>query len=1161
MAALLWPDHEAEQSRQNLRQLLATIRRAAGETSTLLLAERDIVRFSPQALVEVDAHLLDDDAPEMDASVAAAYRGAFLYDMADFQSNSWTEWLLSKRQMFEQRVLLALRRLTAGFLANARPEEALATARRSLSINPWDEEGHRGAMRAFALAGQRGNAVTQFHECRSLLASELGVEPEPATIALFDAIRSGEILPVSLPAPTQAPRERRLVTALVVQRFCSDAADPEDVAPAFEDFESLEHIVDTHGGTIVQHGADWLLAFFGTKAASEGAARQAISAGLAMLDSHSEILRGAVHAGIALVTPGDAARTQGALGQTARALVELADPRRLVASDACRALTRGFFKWEKLSAPPIPALGRGTAVHVVTGSTGARNKLEASAQAGLSALVGRGHELDRLVTAWSGMRGGSGRSLLVVGEPGVGKSRLLHEFRQAGVTDGARWLQHECLPQFSHVPFHVFGTLVHAVLALSQHAADEVKREAVRRVLADMGMMESANLAALQILAGVPAGAHSIPPQVLRRAMQGLVIALVRRLSAERPLILVIEDLHWCDSPSLKTLAKIAVSSGDIPTFMLMTGRPNDGGAWQADITIAERIELSPLDGDDTAALAQTLLPKETPTAVVESLVARAGGVPLFVEELALTVGAKGANSHEPPFPDSLHELMLARLDRLPMSKAAGALCATIGMEFSLPFFRDAARRISSDPLRDDVRSLDTLVEGGLLVQLRRSSQTVYRFRHALIQEAIYAAQPRQDRRNRHAAVAAVLKDRPADSSGERSALIAWHLEGAGQDSEAVLWWAAAAEDAFAKGAADEALSHGQRGLKLIDGLVEDGQTMASEVRLRLVLGAANTSKFGLGARSAEEHFHRALRLCDRLPASSTSFSTLMGCYGVIGLRWRWPDAKQLAGRILNAATELGDPTAIAMANFTKGHSALFTADFPLAIDCLSRVCAADFESRTLPVDYRPYAWAMRGGALWMMGRTEDGLAALDHSLDLALKGRPADVGPPFTTAIYFAFARRDDAAIDRLSAQLLSLCQGGGLLQWKAMALVARGLVADGSTGLSSMDEGLRLWEDAGLGEPTPSPLILIAAANLRAGRLEQAVAIAEKILHVLAVRDGQLLSVSTLMVYGDALQRLGRIPEAKAAYEQCITSARAMKSPPFEAYGKQALAELEAR
>ncbi|MGE5503255.1 MAG: BTAD domain-containing putative transcriptional regulator [Actinomycetota bacterium] len=739
LAALLWPDHDAERARQNLRQLIATIRRTLGEVADLVLfGDRETLRFVASPAAAVDAHAFDLPGAEADDRVAGVHRGPFLASLPSIESDPWQDWLRARRQAFDLRAVEALRRRVDRALVERSAHAAISDAQRLLAIDPWSEGGHRGLMRALALAGQRNAAIAHYHKCRTLLATELGIAPEPETSALFEAIKAGA---VQAQSGASATGERRHVSALRIQTFVAFGAGPDEVAPLPL---GLAAVIERNGGILAVLETDRLLAYFGWGGQRDGGARQAVAAGLEAL-ALSQGLRAAVHTGVALVAPGQD-RVGGNLASAVRALVEAAGPGCLLADEATRQRADGHFVWRETALPALPVFGGTANAWLAVEAAGTRPRAEAAVRPRPSPLVGRADELRRIEEGWAKVRLGAAATFLIEGEAGIGKSRLVREAVER--FDGeAEWYRHDCLPQYAHVAFH----------PLTIFAARGLK------------------------LPGDPG-----------------------RDAPRRPLLLVVEDVQWCDRASLDVLACLGG-----PVLVLATARRGTGPqGWAQAFGGAERIDLGPLGAGSTAELVAAALPDTAPGSVVRAIAERSAGVPLLAEELsqasrAGTVVASGA----------FGDLVLARLDLLPAGKAAALLGAVIGLEFSLDLLRAAAARLEM-PVAEIVRGLAGLVESGLLESRREPGNTFYRFRHGMVHEAIYGAQPQAALRRRHGAVAAVMQADPRlDRGGRHAAVVAWHLERAGRSSDALAWWVAAAEDAQAKGASDIAADIARRHL------------------------------------------------------------------------------------------------------------------------------------------------------------------------------------------------------------------------------------------------------------------------------------------------------------------------------------------------------------
>jgi tetratricopeptide (TPR) repeat protein len=595
--------------------------------------------------------------------------------------------------------------------------------------------------------------------------------------------------------------------------------------------------------------------------------------------------------------------------------------------------------------------------------------------------------------------------------------------------------------------------------------------------------------------------------------------------------VLAVEDVHWADKASLMVLARLAAMAAGLPLLLVCTGRPDPHRDWQESLAEVPALPLGALGRAETVSLVKAVRP-DIAAAPLAHIVERANGVAAFARELALAAEQGGK------LPTSLEAGLQARLNAIPQAKAAARLGASIGFEFPLALFRMVAGRHSREARSELMQGLGALVDSKILELRRRGGQILYRFRHALVRDAIYNAQIRRDRSLNHLAIAKALESQ----EGSAPALLAWHFQQAGQVMEAVGHWCAAAEQALANGEAEQAIVNGENGLTALCEAGDAAVRPEIEIRLRLALGSAHGMLKGYSTRAAEEHFSRAMAASGAIAATPVGVAALFGFYAVLSFRWRWPEARAISERLGVLARTRGDPATIALAHYTSGHSAFYGGRMGEALRMLAQVPLPEEAGIGLnaghAIDLRPYARSMYAMALWLAGRRAEGLAVMDEVMARSL-GRPVEQAPVVTMCVYLSVFRRDRATLANATDRLRQLCDRGGLMQWKALVLIAAGLSAGDCPEAETVDAALDLWSAAELGPPTPTLLYLVVAAHHEACRWEAVVRCADELLAQTRVVGAHFYDVEALWMRGRALTVLGRWTEADETLERAWAAA----------------------
>ncbi|MGE4528913.1 MAG: AAA family ATPase, partial [Rhodospirillaceae bacterium] len=668
LAEILWPLLPADAARSNLRQVLLGLQKTAGGIPGLA-ADRHAIRLDDAALSAVDLTAFLRGTPECEEAggercraclarveaMADLYRGEFMAGFALPDCPDFEDWLLVQREALLRRALILLERLSLCHERLGNPDRALAFAQRAVDLDSWNEEGQRRLMRLLALNGLRGAALTQYEACRRMLEQELGVQPDAETQALARCLREGGVPPLA-EAAAEAPAlaaERRQVTVLCCQVSPAESLDPEDAMDLLRAPQTrCIHIVRQFHGHVVRTNDGGFLAYFGYPQAHEHAARLAVRAGLALTGEGFPrvCLRIGIHTGE--IITGTDPNLPDTIGKTSAMAVRLrswARPGDVVLGAATQRLVAGYFVCGALAgADPEEAF-------LALRESGAISRLQAAAA--MTPLAGRQAELDTLRGLWQAARSGRRQALLLSGDAGIGKSRLVHALKQELSEEACLIREAQCLPEFAQTPFHPAAALLKSRLA----AAPGDTPETLFRKLADylasrfphIDLGEAAPLFAgmLSLPVAPPYRVPGISLQAQREKVMGFLIEQVRSVAAGAPVLLVVEDLHWIDPTSLDLLSRILAATADLPLFLLCTARPGFRPPWPE--TAMPELRLRPLANAGIRAVISALRPG-LPDAAVRRSVARADGIPLFAEELARA--ASGAAV--PGIPSSLMDLL-----------------------------------------------------------------------------------------------------------------------------------------------------------------------------------------------------------------------------------------------------------------------------------------------------------------------------------------------------------------------------------------------------------------------------------------------------------------------------------------------------------------------
>jgi predicted ATPase/DNA-binding SARP family transcriptional activator len=893
----LFPGQDPRSASRSVSKALSMARAALavlGPAADVLQADLTHIWAAPD--VEVDAEeteralraaLAMEPGQGRDARLAAALasEGELLAD------EPYADWALAPRERLEslrQEARLALARDRSRGAGQARPEAVLAAWAACFEHDPASEEAAGALVQAYFAAGHRDLAVRAYERCRAALG-ELGVEISPwleevYATAVFAAApsRSSSSQPgVSGQAVT--PREElRTVSVLTAEVVPAGDPDPERLRDAVgRGLSAVIAAAEALGGTVTSVSGHGVQAVFGAPEAHEDdperAARAAFRALATGAPDAAATLRIGLETGPAVLGPiGGGGRVEyGAIGEVvslAASLQALARPGSALVGPVTRAAVGSLFTWGE----PVTFGGERTAAYLGEPRPGATGPRPAGPRR-RGPLVGRQTELAALGTALREAVCGRGSVMLVTGEPGLGKTRLVQEARRRAPA-GTVWLEGRCASYASSTPYGLYQQLLANWAKVTPDQAERVVRPALERVLATVNGRDV--LPFLARMMGLPAGAAlgRMSPGELHRATFAAWRTVVSRLVAAAPVVLVLEDLHWADPTSLRLTLDLARLAAGRRLLILATSRtPLEGPLL--------RVDLKPLPEAAEEDLARSLLgalPDGGPPdgaggagdagasrEVLDAVLASADGNPLFLEERlatlletkALVRGEDGwrlsqaAGPGGPQLPQALERLVRARVDRLsPAARDAVRPASVLGAEFPLSLL-DA---VCSPCLG---AGLAELCERDLLREVTREPEPVYRFRHALIQEAVYNSLLGAERRLLHGRAAWALEAVAGERTEEVAAVLGRHFAAAGETERALRYYKQAGDHATGAFANDEAIASFESALALVREPPAAGSPEADNAAADLLAKLANVL-WRTGRRGAARNaFTEALRL------------------------------------------------------------------------------------------------------------------------------------------------------------------------------------------------------------------------------------------------------------------------------------------------------------
>ena len=710
----------------------------------------------------------------------------------------------------------------------------------------------------------------------------------PAAIQDEAAVQSG---PVTSAASGEA--ERRQLTVmfcdLVGSTELSRQFDPEDLQTIITSYQAAcNAAIERFDGYVARYMGDGMLVYFGYPVAHEDDAERAVRAGLGIIEEVALLdlnytVELSVRVGIAtgLVVAGDiigdgASEEHSVLGETpnlAARLQGIAPPGDVIIAATTRRLVEGRIQVEALEpvfvkgfSDPIQAF-RATGIHAST-------RFDAATSENMSPFVARQSELNLLTDRWQQACSGDGQVVLLSGEAGIGKSRILHELHEILSSTPHTSIRYQCSPFNANTPFYPIIEQLRQAAGFSKSDTNDNRLDKLERLIAETAGMVDTDAPLLAALLSLPVDRYPHLELTPQQQKMETITVLVKHLvghSSNNPVIVIVEDIHWIDPSTLEVFDAFVDSFQALPVLLVMTHRPGLEKRWEGFGHITH-ISLNRLGQQEMRALVDRISGGSAlPESVLEQVLQRTDGVPLFVEELIKTLleselvqeidGQVVPAGNLPPMliPATLRDSLMARLDRLAEVKEVAQAAACIGREFSFEL-------LSSIVETDDLSAkIDLLVDSGLVFRRRSGEQDRFVFKHALVQDAAYESLLKSRRKDLHGRIAATLEQEFADKAGTLLELLAHHFSEAGLIESALQYWLKAGRQSAQQCAHAEAIAHLRRGLAIVDTLPEGEEKVRHEIEFRVDLGVPLQNKEGVVSRVVYENYLRAQKLCEQL--------------------------------------------------------------------------------------------------------------------------------------------------------------------------------------------------------------------------------------------------------------------------------------------------------
>jgi class 3 adenylate cyclase/tetratricopeptide (TPR) repeat protein len=926
-------------------------------------------------------------------------------------------------------------------------------------------------------------------------------------ITAIEALAGGSRSPlITSEVGENAPRaaaERRHLTVMICDLVGSTALsarlDPEDMGAVIDAFQAAcARITVAFDGFLAEFRGDGILAYFGYPRAHEDDAERTVRAGLDIVAAVARLktradeplsVRIGIATGLVVVGGGEGAlREHTVVGDTpnlAARIQALADPGTVIVAASTRRLLGNRFRLRDLGLHKVKGIAEPIAAWAVDGMSASESRFEAAHAVGLTALIGREDELDSLLKrqrlAWKG----EGQIVLISGEPGIGKSRLVAALEERIAGEPYTPLRYQCSPHHTNSALY---PLIAQIERAARFKADDTSEQRLDKLealltIAAPSVQDAAPLFAA--LLSIPFGDRypglvPNPAQQRRRTFTALLDQF-ESLARQKPVLLVFEDAHWADPTSLDLVDLTVERMRQLPVLALFTLRPQFESPW-ADLPNASAMTLGRLDRSNVENIVTQLTHgRALPAEVMNEIAAKTDGNPLFVEELTKAVLegdilVKDTDCYRldgplPPLaiPATLQDSLMARLDHLAPVKEIGQIGAAIGREFSYSLMRELVG-CDETALK---HALAKLEQAELVFRRGKSPEAIYSFKHALVRDAAYESLLRSRRQQLHGQIARTMVEKFPDIAVSQPEIVARHFTEAGLVEPAINYWLKAGHFALSR-STNAAVGHLKQGLKLVPNLGDPMLRNKWELPLQTSLGNSLREIEGWSTDSVKHAYTRALQLCKESGLDEHTFPVVFGLWTWNFVRPSLGEAMALAERLLNPAEGVDDSVykvlahqALGFTLFAQGKFAAAHAELERSISMCDDSAAATYLDLSAQ-DPRVHVRLYDGMSLHLLGYPDQALRICTEARRYADASRH-----PFSEAMARVISLRvhqfrgEAAVVAGQSNAAVALCEEHEFVHYRAMALILRGWATtqqgEFQKGIAEIQEGLKIERTTG--------------------------------------------------------------------------------------------------